>query len=58
MRGQAATPGLIRLTDTSITSATIDNVKNAYYVQCDLNTPVGLGLYGASVTYKISSTKG
>jgi hypothetical protein len=59
--GVAATPSVVRLVDTSIAFATIDNVRYGYWLQCQL-PPNGLndfaGLYGASVTYTIDSANG
>lgn len=52
-------PGLIRLTDTSISFPTINNARFGYYLQCSITElSNALGLYGATVTYTISSTLG
>jgi hypothetical protein len=62
--GPAATPGKVRLSDTII-NATVDTSRFAYWLQCQLTNdgdPLGdavyLGLYGATVTYRISSANG
>jgi hypothetical protein len=60
-----AASGVVRLTDNSITSATIDNASWGYWLECtfndswtwDLITPQ-TGLYGAKVTYTITAAKG
>lgn len=56
--GIAATPGRVRLTDSSIALATVKNGKFAYAVQCELSSHPNAGLFGASVTYTISSADG
>jgi hypothetical protein len=61
--GIAANPGAQRLSSSSITHAVIDNTKWGYYLQCQINVPGQgyssfLGIYGADVTYTISSTNG
>jgi hypothetical protein len=62
--GSAAAPGTIRRTDNSISYATVDNTRYSYYLQCQLTADgspledVDLGLYGATVIYRISSSNG
>ena len=61
--GQGATPGIVRRSTTSIAHATIDQAKWAYFFQCQLTYDPDHpdnrhGLYGADVTYTISSTNG
>jgi hypothetical protein len=61
--GMEATPGYVRLSDSSIGHATIDHAHYAYYLQCQINFVVGKGdsraqIIGADVTYRISSTNG
>ena len=47
------------LSDTTITSPTIDNNSFAYFLQVGLEgTDSGVGVYGAIVTYSISGTAG
>lgn len=54
-----ATPGLIRLSDTSIGNATINNRDFAYIVACVINgTGEDIGLFGASTKYTITGAKG
>lgn len=50
-----------RMVDTSILNATVDNTSYAYEIQCQIagtDTSMYVGIYGATVTYKISSTNG
>lgn len=61
--GIAANPGATRPSSSLILHATIDNMKWAYYLQCQINVPGQdysnfLGIYGANVVYTISSTNG
>ena len=51
--------GLQRMSDTSISYPTIDNLNYAYYLQCQIN-PSGYneGIYGADITYKITAANG
>lgn len=61
--GMAQKPGVVRKTTSSIAHATIDNANWAYTLQCQIYFPSGtstngVGIYGASVTYQISSTNG
>jgi hypothetical protein len=53
---------LDRLTAASITNATIDNNKWACWLQCQVNDvdvqTTSVGIYGASVTYRIDSANG
>ena len=57
-----AQPGLVRLTDSTISHATVDNRRYAYYLQCQLYADPGLPsygrIYGADVIYTISASKG
>ena len=57
-----AHPGLVRLTDSTISHATVDNRRYAYYVQCQLYADLGFPSYGriyaADVIYTISAAKG
>jgi hypothetical protein len=47
------------LTDTRITSATVDNASWAYWVECELfGQGPQAGIYGASVTYTITAANG
>jgi hypothetical protein len=63
--GMAATPGVVRRSDTTISHATIDQTKYAYWLQCQIvwhpslsSTAANAGIIGADVTYTISSTNG
>ena len=64
--GLAAEPGILRLSDTSIGFATVDNANYAYYLQCQIYFDPSLvaigGAYariiGADVTYTISAADG
>jgi len=64
--GLAAAPGIVRRSDSSISSATIDQTAYAYWLQCQIHFGAGLGelggpygaIIGAEVTYRISSTNG
>ena len=50
-----------RMVDTSILNATVDNTSYAYEIQCQIagtDTSMYVGIYGATVTYKIGSTNG
>ena len=54
-------PGIQRLSDTSISYATVDNMKYAYYLQCQIvaaGSGVTEGIYGADITYKITAANG
>jgi hypothetical protein len=59
-----STTGVVRLTDSSIVNATIDNANWGYWLECSFNGNFGWstapysGLYGADVTYTISAAKG
>lgn len=61
--GQTTT-GAVRLTDSSIANATIDNANYGYWLECLLLSPAGWGgpavsgLYGANVIYTITAAKG
>jgi hypothetical protein len=54
--------GLVRLSDSSISHATVDNSRYGYYLQCQLYSDSGdisSGvILGADVTYTISASKG
>jgi hypothetical protein len=60
-----AAGGIVRLTDSTIANATIDNANWGYWLECTFNdpwpwnlgTPRG-GLYGADVMYTITAVKG
>jgi hypothetical protein len=56
------TPGRVRLTDTTINFATIDNIRFAYWLQCQVtaepNTDQFTGIFGANVIYSIDPAKG
>jgi hypothetical protein len=59
--GGPQAPGFVRLTDTSIQNATIDNSNFSYWLQCNLDPTGdhgGTGIYGADVIYTISNTNG
>jgi len=60
--GHAASPGKIRLQDTSINFATIDNAQYAYWLQCqiygDPRDYDEVGLYGVEVTFRITASNG
>lgn len=60
--GDGAFPGTVRLSTQVITFGTIDNSRYAYWAQCRINSEphfdYELGIYGATVTYKISSANG
>lgn len=61
--GMSAKPGAVRLTDSTISRATIDESTYGYWLQCqinflDSNSTDGAGIIGADVTYKISSANG
>jgi hypothetical protein len=52
-------PGIVRLTDTTISKAYVDNTKWGYFLQCEPTYNSGnVGIYGADVTYTISSVNG
>lgn len=62
--GTSVTTGTVRLTDSSIANATIDNANWGYWLECSFTdlwpwdqTPTS-GLFGADVTYTISAAKG
>ena len=64
--GVAAKPGIVRLSDTSIDFATVDNANYTYYLQCQIYfdptvAAIGgayAGIIGADVTYTISAADG
>jgi hypothetical protein len=54
-------PGVIRLEDTTINYATVDNMNYVYYVQCEIDAYDyfnQLGIYGADITFKITAANG
>jgi hypothetical protein len=57
-----AHPGTVRLTDSTISRATVDNSQYGYYLQCQLYADPGFTsygrIYGADVIYTISAGKG
>ena len=60
-----STNGVVRLTDSSIDNAAIDNANWGYWLECSLNSGWGWstvspssGLFGADVIYTISAAKG
>ncbi len=60
--GHFQKPGKVRLEDTSINFATIDNASYAYWLQCqmygDPRDYDEVGLYGAEVTFRITASNG
>jgi hypothetical protein len=53
------TPGAVRVEDTSINSAVVDNAQYSYFVQCDVpGTTIATGVYGANIEYTVSGLKG
>jgi len=60
--GHVEKPGKVRLQDTSINFATIDNSQYAYWLQCqmygDPRDYDEVGLYGAEVTFRITASNG
>ena len=57
--GLAASPGVVRKTDSSIAHSTVDNGSWGYELQCQVHYTAGgrlpVGILGASITYRISS---
>jgi hypothetical protein len=54
-------PGVIRLEDTTINYATVDNMNYVYYVHCEIDAYDyfnQLGIYGADITFKITAANG
>lgn len=51
-------PNTVRLSTTLIAFPTIDNTKYAYWLQCHIPVDGALGVYGATVTYTITSANG
>jgi len=49
-----------RLSDTTISFATIDNMNFGYYLQCQIvgSGWIAVGVYGADITYKITAANG
>jgi hypothetical protein len=62
--GMDSAPGTVRLSDTTISHATIDESNYTYWLQCRVDLIVSAigapfaGIIGADVTYTISSTNG
>ncbi len=50
----SGTPGDVRISDTTIQQAVIDNAKFSYFVQCWVGNDSETGLYGAVVTYTVT----
>jgi hypothetical protein len=62
--GGSNTTGVVRLTTSSITNATVDNASWGYWLECSFtaangwtDTPIS-GLYGGDVIYTITAAKG
>jgi hypothetical protein len=57
-----SSPGIVRLADTSISRASVDNGKWAYHLRCIVRPPLNgqhrVGIIGADVTYSIDSADG
>jgi hypothetical protein len=51
----SGTPGDVRITDTTIDHPVIDNFRFAYVLTCFVGNDLGTGLYGAVVTYRVTS---
>lgn len=47
-----------RLTDTSISFATVDPTNYAYWLECQVNGSPLIGVYGADVTFTITGANG
>ena len=57
--GDAATPGTVRLSTTSISYKTIDRLNHVYYLSCFIAAQTDqLRLWGADVTYTITAANG
>ena len=60
--GHVQAPGKVRLQDTSINFATVDNASYAYWLQCqmygDPRDYDEVGLYGVEVTFRITASNG
>jgi hypothetical protein len=54
----ASTPGVVRHTTTAIAFATVKNTSFSYALECALGQGINVGIYGANVTYNISSVNG
>jgi hypothetical protein len=50
--------GVRRLSDTSISFASVDNARYAYWLECPVNSSPFQGIIGADVTFTISSANG
>jgi hypothetical protein len=48
-------PADVRLIDTTIEHAVIDNDRYSYFLQCRVGTDDATGLYGAIVTYTVTA---
>lgn len=57
-----STIGKERLSDTTISAATIDNMNFSYFLQCQItvsnNILTAQGIYGADITFKITAANG
>jgi hypothetical protein len=52
-------PGIVRLADTSIQFATINNTKFGYWLECAIaGDDPSVGIYGADIIYTISAANG
>ena len=55
--GEAATPGVVRYTDSTITNGKVNNNRYGYMLRCDIDPSGGapevpwVGLFGASIAY-------
>jgi hypothetical protein len=62
--GEAARPGTVRLTDTSIVNPIVDTTRYGYPLQCHLaydesiSGSLAPGIHAADITFTISSTNG
>jgi hypothetical protein len=60
--GHSEEPGKVRLQDTTINFATVDNSQYSYWLQCQLygdpRDYADVGLYGAEVTFRITAANG
>jgi len=53
------TPGAVRIEDTSINSALVDNAQYSYFAQCDVpGTNTDSGIYGVNIEYAVSGLNG
>jgi hypothetical protein len=56
--GLAAVPGNSRVSTSSISFASVDDSRYAYWLQCNVSGTPFIGIYGADVTFSISSANG